>query len=118
MRRLLALSFLLTTLLALVSTGLILLTRNNPASAALQIFPFTECPLPCFLGAVPGKTTLMEAYKETSKRLGPHGYILDEQYSPFIWKKSGVLTNISPTIGIDFDTQRREAFSIAFHPDH
>src|SRR5258708_17375152 len=95
MRRLLAFSFLLTTLLALVSAGFILLTRNNPDSAELHIFPFTECRLPCFLGAV----------EETSKRLGPRGYMLDEQYSPFIWKKPALLKSITSTIGLDFNNK-------------
>ncbi len=117
MRRLLAFSFLLTTLLALVSAGFILLTRNNPDSAELHIFPFTECRLPCFLGAVPGKTTLLDAFEETSKRLGPRGYILDEQYSPFIWKKPAVLKSITPTIGIDFNNKVFEGFSVGFDPD-
>ncbi len=59
MRRLvLALWFALT-----VTTGITVLAgRRQPTSARLAMLRLTDCALPCWIGIVPGKTTLDEAH--------------------------------------------------------
>jgi hypothetical protein len=68
--RLLIPFLLLTTLFFGLSLTMILIGHQQPPSAWAQILHLNECELPCWIGIVPGQTTLAEARQELERVYG------------------------------------------------
>lgn len=61
MRRLILTIMLVMALLALLIGAAQAVSHARPASESLQVLRLTDCALPCWLGIMPGRTTLGEA---------------------------------------------------------
>jgi hypothetical protein len=76
MRWLLRFSILLLLILALLTGVTRLLGQSQPNPALIDMLHLTECAPPCWIGIVPGKTTLTEARTRIINVFGQSGYLL------------------------------------------
>ena len=61
MRHVIRYSVLVLLFFALITASLALLGRQQPAPTLVQMLHLTDCALPCWIGIIPGKTTLADA---------------------------------------------------------
>ena len=61
---------LVTALFFGLSLVMILIGHQQPPSTWAQLFHLSECELPCWIGIVPGQTTLAEAQRQVQKIYG------------------------------------------------
>lgn len=100
MRIVLFLTFFLAVLFATTITA-ILIGAHRLDSSLTQALPFSDCPLPCFAGAVIGQTSVEVAIPQMAKQFEPRGYGLDrriwgENTTAVSWDKPNV-SNINAT---------------------
>lgn len=76
MRRLVRFSILLLLIMALLTGVTRLLGQAQPNPALIEMLHLSECAPPCWIGIVPGKTTLTEAKARIIAAYGQSGYLL------------------------------------------
>jgi hypothetical protein len=108
MRRLLMFGFLLTTLLALVCAILVLSARIT-VSKNVKYALLNDCTLPCFAGAIVGKSDLNDAFQKLSARLDPEsGFVLDNppfargDENSFFWRRHNMTFGTEEGISAGF----------------
>src|SRR5579859_4374148 len=63
-------------IIALTSSALVM-GRSQAVSPQIHAWRLDECAKPCWMGIVPGRTTVPEAYKRVAKLLQSFGYTMD-----------------------------------------
>src|SRR5262245_6492243 len=80
MRLILSGLFVLPTLFFVLIISAILVGHQQPPSTWATILHLDECELPCWIGIVPGQTTLIEAQQQIEREYGNKSeYQLEEQ---------------------------------------
>jgi hypothetical protein len=70
MLRLIRYVVLLGTLFIILETSAVILGRSLPVRPGLAMLHLSDCALPCWIGIIPGKTTLLEARKQIQEVFG------------------------------------------------
>lgn len=70
MRRLLAQLSTITLIFTLTTLAALLIGRAQPTPPRVAMLHLTDCELPCWIGIVPGKTTLFEAWSRLNQVYG------------------------------------------------
>src|SRR5581483_8160920 len=87
MRKIIVFSSVLMILFGVLSATLVGFARHLPQNA--RLFPLSDCPLPCFGGAVLGKTSTDETVQRISRTVEQRGYIALSSNDPYYrWIKT------------------------------
>jgi hypothetical protein len=84
-------------ILAVLIGAAIFIGHRQPVSPLVRAWRLDECVRPCWMGIVPGQSTVPEAYQQVTAILQTFGYTLDPL--GFSWDDLGVFLKISDRTG-------------------